>query len=541
MASAPVSAGPSRSSPQRQFIDTSPSTPDTNADIESDFEDEYTPSDGSESDYESAMKDQALNEKDFKGKTVPRPHARTSSSDTRIRDGSKPWTDLDLSIIVACVSPIGNWLTGGDHVKNLFLVILLIFYLHQLVEVPWGLYQASRPRKPVIPHSSLPANRAVALAATELRQQELFLLLLTIVSPLIGALFLQYMLDTLGGAESLSWFSTTLFVLATGIRPWSHLISRVRARTTTLHDAIHYPPTAEAKRTDEELAKVTKRLLALEEEMKELRERAAHGARLQVVCDDLSEALGNLERGTKRNERKADSARVAFTSRLAALEKGLVQLDQNRRLDMDALKTAHAYSPPVYLVVYKRLRSYVAPFATGLLRLPMVIWTLGSLDVDAKRPDKYGGNGSDAGVVRNGILKNASVNGNVSLVRTPSGQHSGSPHLPTIQEVRSDVEADVEADSDGTYVSEKEKGEPLSPAINPKERLVKRVRSRSRSRSGGSGSTRSSMGRMRRMPSFHEWAFELAQSIVLWPYHASVRILVAIAPPVHRILKSFRA
>lgn len=44
------------------------------------------------------------------------------------------WTDLDLSIVVALVSPIGNWLTGGDHMKNIFLIILLIFYLHQIIE-----------------------------------------------------------------------------------------------------------------------------------------------------------------------------------------------------------------------------------------------------------------------------------------------------------------------------------------------------------------------------------------------------------------------
>ena len=40
----------------------------------------------------------------------------------------------DLSIIVALVSPVGNWLTGGDHVKNVLLMLLLIFYLHQVVE-----------------------------------------------------------------------------------------------------------------------------------------------------------------------------------------------------------------------------------------------------------------------------------------------------------------------------------------------------------------------------------------------------------------------
>ena len=44
------------------------------------------------------------------------------------------WADLDLSVVVALVSPIGSWLTGGDHIKNIFLIVLLIFYLHQLIQ-----------------------------------------------------------------------------------------------------------------------------------------------------------------------------------------------------------------------------------------------------------------------------------------------------------------------------------------------------------------------------------------------------------------------
>ena len=75
-----------------------------------------------------------------KGKGVaaqspPRPQKQRTRSASYPRErSSTSWADLDLSIIVACVSPIGNWLTGGDHIKNLFLIILLIFYLHQLVE-----------------------------------------------------------------------------------------------------------------------------------------------------------------------------------------------------------------------------------------------------------------------------------------------------------------------------------------------------------------------------------------------------------------------
>lgn len=81
----------------------------------------------------------------WKGKGVaaqaaPRPQMQSppslSASSQRERS-STSWADLDLSIIVACVSPIGNWLTGGDHIKNLLLIILLIFYLHQLIEGAW--------------------------------------------------------------------------------------------------------------------------------------------------------------------------------------------------------------------------------------------------------------------------------------------------------------------------------------------------------------------------------------------------------------------
>ncbi|KIJ08352.1 hypothetical protein PAXINDRAFT_102599, partial [Paxillus involutus ATCC 200175] len=47
---------------------------------------------------------------------------------------NRAWYELDISVVLALVSPIGNWLTGGDHVKNVFLILLLIFYLHQVIE-----------------------------------------------------------------------------------------------------------------------------------------------------------------------------------------------------------------------------------------------------------------------------------------------------------------------------------------------------------------------------------------------------------------------
>jgi hypothetical protein len=58
----------------------------------------------------------------------------TVSERSTSRRTSRSWTDLNMSIAIALLSPIGNWLTGSDHVKHLCLLLLLIYYLHQLIE-----------------------------------------------------------------------------------------------------------------------------------------------------------------------------------------------------------------------------------------------------------------------------------------------------------------------------------------------------------------------------------------------------------------------
>jgi len=71
--------------------------------------------------------------------TVPIPRNSPSQPSSNGRESrevhiSKAWYEFDLAVMIALASPVGNWLTGGDHVKNLVLIFLLIFYLHQLVE-----------------------------------------------------------------------------------------------------------------------------------------------------------------------------------------------------------------------------------------------------------------------------------------------------------------------------------------------------------------------------------------------------------------------
>ncbi|KZP13970.1 hypothetical protein FIBSPDRAFT_935986 [Athelia psychrophila] len=258
------------------------------------------------------------------------------------------WADLDLSVIIALVSPIGQWLTGGDHIKNLFLMVLLVFYLHQLIQVPWELYRASLPRRAAapLPRAKDAKSRLLRLAASELRTHEHMYLALTVLSPLLGALFLRYTLSALAGADHMSWFSTTLFVLATGTRPWSHLL----ARTTEVHDAIHYPGPESAFSAARRLEAALKRIDALEREVGAVSARAAAApaAGVEEAYDDLSGGLEEVEKAVRRGQRKMEAARAAQDARLAALERNLAFLLEDR-----LQQRAHAiqYGPGIVAAV----------------------------------------------------------------------------------------------------------------------------------------------------------------------------------------------
>ncbi len=112
-------------------------------------------SESTEQEYQEALSSRG----DVKGKAPASPagvRAPAAAAPPPKKAGS--WTDLDLSIIVALVSPIGNWLTGGDHIQNLFLIILLIFYLHQIIEsTSFRSYRAFVHSKPDYMRSSLAA------------------------------------------------------------------------------------------------------------------------------------------------------------------------------------------------------------------------------------------------------------------------------------------------------------------------------------------------------------------------------------------------
>jgi hypothetical protein len=184
------------------------------------------------------------------------------------------------------------------------------------------LYNLSRPRRPARsqpPGSSTAEDRYKASAASELRSLEIFFLTFTVLSPFIGAFVLHYVASTVIGTDAISWFSTSLFILATGIRPLRHVVERVQERVTDLHDVVHYPPPSVAveENTQALLKNATRRVVELEKLAKIL------DAKTTEIHDDIydcMDAVDSVESSVQQNEKDYDSARTSQEMRLAALE-----------------------------------------------------------------------------------------------------------------------------------------------------------------------------------------------------------------------------
>ncbi|THH28191.1 hypothetical protein EUX98_g5991 [Antrodiella citrinella] len=448
------------------------------------------------------------------------------------REEKRTWYDLDLSLVVALVSPIGNWLTGSDHVKNLFLILLLIFYLHQLIEgsflhicslfvlpissynhiVPWQLYHASRPRKAAkrVPRTNALEPTSLAhLAHTELRKQELFFLTLAVVSPLLGATLIRFVLTTLEGVDNLSWFSTTLFVLATAIRPWSHLMGRLQERTHELHDTVHYPSEDSDARhqleVDRTLRTIIQRLDALDSTVRDLEENTDKIDPLREVCDDLSEAIGTIERTASRMERKAETTRVTQDTRINLLENGLVELEGRRRRAQEEMESRFRLSTYTHLYAGSRLS-----FLSTLLNLPSKLSAFATPYMVSFLPP------NSTSITPEPI--------NLTVRNPPILDEVTTPQFLTRLETI--PEAD-DSDSEGTYVSDKD-----SNSATPSRKLVTpgKDNSRSRSRSISHGRKKGA-----RALSPQSKVIEYAKDVMAWPYKSAVHLLLIISPPVQKL------
>lgn len=280
----------------------------------------------------------------------------------------RAWYESDISVIIALFSPIANWLTGSDHIKNAFLILLLVFYLYQIVEggsalsarpfathnhvisVPWSLYLASRPRHAL---QSLPkeyssiTDKYHHAALSELHTLEIFYLTLSILSPFLGATLLRTVVVSLADPSTISWFSLSLFVLATGMRPWKHAIQRLRQRTTDLHTIIHYPPSDTHK-----MDALMNRVAQLEAELKSLRRQSKSFN--SEMYEHMEDAIGMMEITSRRQDKKAEVCKAFVEGRLMKLEQSVEAILERMEIRAD--------QPALY-----RITAQISAFVSALI------------------------------------------------------------------------------------------------------------------------------------------------------------------------------
>jgi len=162
---------------------------------------------------------------------------------------SRPWYhQSSFPILVVAGSLFGNWLTGTDYIT------FMVFYIHQFMEgssffihdqtshlslFSSSLYIYIKSRTRPRPLDS-PSDDA-ALATSEPSSLETSFLFFVTQTPFIGALFVSSATVGVLGRDSVSWVNAILFVLAAGLRPWSHLVHLCQQEITELHEAVHNP------------------------------------------------------------------------------------------------------------------------------------------------------------------------------------------------------------------------------------------------------------------------------------------------------------
>lgn len=192
--------------------------------------------------------------------------------------------------------------------------------------VPWELYQKvlHRNQLPGLPPLN-PEDRYRKLAISELRKVEVLCLAFTAVSPFLGASLLRYATQFILEPGTMSWFSTSLFVMATGIRPWSHLIERLNQRTGDLQDFIHHSPSsnhAPLRDLHKDICVLSDRINKLERSCNGMKHRFKETSKeiLDHVDDVLDSVKCSLRKHQKRWDEQDERLRLVNKSVVAPCE-----------------------------------------------------------------------------------------------------------------------------------------------------------------------------------------------------------------------------
>ncbi|KAF9124085.1 hypothetical protein BGW39_008479 [Mortierella sp. 14UC] len=254
------------------------------------------------------------------GAERPRSGAYDPSSD--YSNGAHSWP-----ILFAVIPPLGALIFGkSDIFSDMLTLILIAFFLYNIIKVPWELYYAARTRRVLLTNVGVKAPLDPALeqrrqsAAASLRRQEFFSLLLVLASPFLGGYTLQYLKTFFSSYENyLSALNIELFIIASGIRPLTHLISLLKARALHLQEQVHYP--------DSEVELLKRKVASIEAELTQLRRAFATKRDVLQVQDSVEPTLHQLTKQIKRHDKKEVQLRSYAEERFASIDDKMREYD----------------------------------------------------------------------------------------------------------------------------------------------------------------------------------------------------------------------
>ncbi|KAF5378514.1 hypothetical protein D9615_007153 [Tricholomella constricta] len=210
-----------------------------------------------------------------------------------------------------------------------------------MLAVSWDLYRKARPCR----HANIPPSNAeekyMQIATFELRVLELFFLALTAALPFLGAIFLRYATAAVIGHESVSFFSTTVFVL----------------RPNDLHDGIHYPsPNLPAEDMRTQMTDVIKRVEHLERSLAKAKSRLIDAR--DEVYDDVDQPVTAVNRTVERHERKYEKRQEA---KVKEMEQTLDGLKGKGKGNVGLMINATPHAPPSLLARVLPAWMFTAP------------------------------------------------------------------------------------------------------------------------------------------------------------------------------------
>ena len=212
--------------------------------------------------------------------------------------------------------------------------------------VPRQLYIKSRPRahpSNISPSIHDESDNSACRAASHLRFLELFFLVCTVYTPLIGAYYFGYIPVVLS-ADSFSWSNSGLFSLAAGLRTWSHLIHYIQRQITDLHNTVHGPSpdltsTAPDGSTYSKIQTWETRML--ERAMVKMNARVAEAT--QGLYEYVGEAVGAVDRSVKKQGQRCERQAVRVREVVDELQGAA------RSLLSTITTTAPSRTPPLLL------------------------------------------------------------------------------------------------------------------------------------------------------------------------------------------------